>query len=88
MMTDVARDGPTCRLLFLDSKDGPNETYPHRVIIYTQNLQGMSGKDNHLESLVYPIVNLIIVSGIIVHFIQKMWLIGNRETMVRRRVVF
>ena len=42
--TRVSRDGPTPHLLCKNSKNVPNETYPFRGVIYTQNVNRISGK--------------------------------------------
>ena len=49
----------------------PNETCPKARIIYTQNVQGLSGKDKRLDSLVDPIVDLVITKGIMAYCIQE-----------------
>ena len=47
---DTIRTGPINRLLFKNNKPGPDETFPKQGIIYTQNVQGLSGKyKNELE---------------------------------------
>ena len=42
---DTIRTGPINLLLFKNNKTGPDETCPKQGIIYTKNVQGLSGKD-------------------------------------------
>ena len=59
MKTNMTRTGLPRHLLSTDSERSPNETCPEIGIVCTQNLQGLTGKDKGLESLVGPIVDLI-----------------------------
>ena len=59
-----------------------------KVIIYTQNVQGLTGKDKRLDSLVDPIVNIIIARNIMVYCIQKKWVVGTGSKLVRGHMVF
>ena len=58
------------------------------MIIYTKNVQGLSGKDKRLESLVDPIVDLMITKGIMAYCIQEKWVIGTGSMLVRGHMVF
>ena len=60
MKTSTTRPELPRHLLSTDIKWNPNETCPEVVIVYTQNVQGLTGKDKGLESLVDPIVDLMI----------------------------
>ena len=46
--TSTARIGLSCRSLFTNSEKSPNETCPTIGILYTQNVQGLTGKDKIL----------------------------------------
>ena len=46
---DMIKDGPINRLLFKNNKSGPDETCPKQGIVYSQNVQGLPGKDKSLE---------------------------------------
>ena len=59
--------GPINRLLFKNNKIGPDETCPKQGIIYTQNVQGLSGKYKRLESLVDPIIDLMVDKNILAY---------------------
>ena len=56
--------GKTRQLLFPSIDKSLNETFPKAGIIYTHNVQGLSGKDERLDSLVDPIDELMITKGI------------------------
>ena len=71
------RIGPSCRSLFLNSEKSPNETCPTHGTIYMQNLQGLTGKDKRLDSLVDPLVDLMITNNIMVYCIQETWILGS-----------
>ena len=60
-------NGPNRQSLFTYSEKGPNETCPKNGIIYTQNGKGLTGKYKRLESLVDPIVDLVITCNIMVY---------------------
>ena len=60
MKTSTTRPGLPRHLLSTESERIPNETCPEIGIVYTQNVQGLTGKDKGLESLVDPIVDLMI----------------------------
>ena len=70
-----------------DSERSPNETCPAIGIVYTQNVQGLTGKDKGLESLVDPIVDLMIRHNIMFYCIQETWNLGSCSTLVRRHMV-
>ena len=59
-----------------------------KVIIYTQNVQGLTGKDKRLDSLVDPIIDLMIARNIIVYCIQEIWVVGTGSKLVRGHMVF
>ena len=46
---DMIKDGPINRLLFKNNKSVTDETWPKQGIIYSQNVQGLPGKDKSLE---------------------------------------
>ena len=49
--TSTKRTGLPTHLISTDSESSPNETCPAIGIVYTQNVQGLTGKDKGLESL-------------------------------------
>ena len=57
--TGTMSSGQTRQSLFPSSDKNNHETFPKAGIIYMQNVQGLSGKDKRLDSLVDPIVALI-----------------------------
>ena len=57
---DTIKSGTINRLLFKNNKSVPDETCPKQGIIYTQNVQGISGIDKRLEYLVDTIIELMI----------------------------
>ena len=57
---DTIKSGPINGLLFKNNKSGPDETWPKQGIIYLQNIQVLSGKDKRLDSLVDPIIDLMV----------------------------
>ena len=82
MKTSTTRPGLPRHLLSIDSKRNANETWPKIGIVYTQNVQGLIGKDKGLESLVNPIVDLMIKDNIMVYCIQGTWTLGSCSTLV------
>ena len=68
--TSTTKTGLPCRSLSTDSEKSPNETCPELGIVYTKNVQVLTGKDKGLESLVDPIVDLMIIHNIMVYCIQ------------------
>ena len=50
-------------------------------------MQGLSGKDKRLESLVEPIVDLMVAKGILAYCVQETWIVGNVNTVVRDHMV-
>ena len=70
MRLDTIKDGPINRFLFQNKKPGPNETCPKQGIIYSQNVQCLSGKDRKLDSLVDTIVDLMFAKGILAYCAQ------------------
>ena len=87
MKTSTTRPGLPRNLLSTDSKRNPNETCPKIGIVYTQNVQGLTGKDKGLKSLVDPIVDLMIKDNIMVYYIQETWTLGSCSTLVRGHMV-
>ena len=85
---DTIRTGTINRLLFKNNKTVPDETCPKQGIIYTQNLQGLSGKDKRLESLVDPIIDLMVDKNILAYCVQETWIVGNANTIVRKNMIF
>ena len=85
--TSATRPGLPRPLLSTDSKRNPNETCPEIGIIYTQNVQGLTGKEKGLESLVDPIVDLMIKENIVVYCIQETWTLGSCSTLVQGHMV-
>ena len=85
---DTIKAGPINRFLFKNNKSGPNETCPKQVIIYSQNVQGLSGKDKRLESLVDPIIDLMVDKNILAYCVQETWIVGNANTVVRNHMIF
>ena len=66
----------------------PDETCPSRGVIFTQNIQGLSRKDKGLESLMDPLVEIMIFNRIMTYCVQETWILGNSSTMVRDHMVF
>ena len=79
--------GPSCRSLFPNSEKSPNETCPTHGTIYTQNVQGLTGKYKRLESFVDPLLDLIITNNIIFYCIQETWIVGSGSKLVRGHMV-
>ena len=80
--TITTRIGISCRSLFPNSEKSPNEICPKNGTIYTQNVQGLTGKDKRLESLVDPLVYLMINNNIMVYCIQETWTIGSGSKLI------
>ena len=85
--TSTTRIGPFCCSLFPNSEKSPNETCPTHGTIYTQNVQVLTGKDKRLESLVDPLVDLMITNKIMVYCIQETWNVGSGSKLVRGHMV-
>ena len=81
------RIGPYRRSLFLNIEKSPNETCPTYGTIYTKKVQGLTGKDKILESLVDPLVDLRITNNIMVYCIQETWTIGSCSELVLGHIV-
>ena len=75
--TSTMRIGLSCRSLFTKIEKSPNETCPTHGTIYTQNLQGLTGKDKILDSLVDPLLDLMITNKIIVYCTQETWIVWS-----------
>ena len=65
--TSTARIGLSRHSLFPKSEKSHNETCPTNGTIYTQTVQGLTSKEKILESLVYPLVDLMINNKIMVY---------------------
>ena len=74
--------------LLPNSEKSPDETSPTHGIIYTQNVQGLTGKDKRFDSLVDPLVYLMINNNIMVYCIQETWIVGSVSKLVRGHIVF
>ena len=84
----MSRDGPTPHLSYKNDKVGPDETCLRRGVIYNQNTNGLSGKDKNLESLLDPLIDIMITKGIMVYCVQETWVVDNSVVMVRGNMVF
>ena len=80
--------GQTRRSLLSSRDKSPNENCPKAGIIYTQNVQGLSGKNKNIDSLIDNIVYLMITKGIMAYCIQDTWIVGNGIKLVRDHMVF
>ena len=60
----------------------PTKTFTKAGIIYTQNVQGLSGKDKRLDSLVDTIVYLMITKDIMAYCIQETWVVGTVRKLI------
>ena len=49
---------------------------------------GITGKDKRLDSLVDPLVDLMITNNIMVYCIQERWIVGSSSKIVRGHMVF
>ena len=67
---DTIKDGLINWLLFKNNKLGPDETCPKQGIIYSQNVQGLSGEDKRLESFVDLIIDLMVDKSILAYCVQ------------------
>ena len=74
--------GPNCHSLFPNIEKGPNETWTTHGIVYTQNVQGLTGKDKRLDSLVDPLVDLMITNKSMVYCIQETWIVVSGSKLV------
>ena len=66
----MSRDGPTPHLSRKNEKVGPYETCPSRDVIYNQNINGLSGKNKNLDSLLDPLIDIMITKGVMVYCAQ------------------
>ena len=80
--------GPNCHSLFPNIEKGPNETWTTHGIIYTQNIQGLTGKDKRLDSLVDTLVYLMITNNMMVYCIQETSIVVSGIKIVLRHMVF
>ena len=72
----MTRLGPESFLLTPVNKTGPKETYPWKGVIFSQNIQGLSGL----------IINMSISWYIMINFIQDTWIIGNYMSLILRNL--
>ena len=86
--TRVSRDGPNPHFLSKNRKKGPDETFLSGNVIYTQNVNGISGKEKHLESLLDPLVDIMISKEITPYCVQETWVVRNTIIMVRVHMIF
>ena len=68
--TCVSRDGPTTHLLRKNSKKVSMKPAGAWGVIHTQNFKGLSGKYKQLESLLDPLVDIMISKGITTYCVQ------------------
>ena len=69
-------------------KVGPNEICPSRGVVYNKNINGLSGKDKNLDSLLEPQIDITITKGVMVYCVQETWVVGNSVVMVRGHMIF
>ena len=86
--TRVSRDGPTHHLLCKNSKKVSDETCLCTDVIYTQNVNGLSGKYKQTESLLDPLVDIMISKEIITYCVQETWVVGNTVIIMRGHIIF
>ena len=48
----------------------------------------MSGKDKNLDSLLDPMVDIMITKGVMVYCVQETWIVGNLVVIVREHMIF
>ena len=75
-------------LLSKNSKKGPDEIFPCRSVIYTQNVNDLPGKDKQLESMLYPLVDIMISKEIMTYCVKETWVVRNTVIMVRGHMIF
>ena len=63
--TRVVRDRPTNYSQHHRNEKYPNETFPREGVIFTHNTQGLSGKGRNLESLLDPLIEIMISNGLL-----------------------
>ena len=64
--TSVVRYGTTNHSLRHRSKKVTDETCPRTSVIFTQNIQGLPWKDRKLESLLDPLIEIMISNGFMI----------------------
>ena len=79
--------GLSCCSPLPNIEKNPNETCTTHGTIYTQNVQGLTGKDKILESLVDPLVYLMITNNIMVYCIQETRTIESGSNLVQGHMV-
>ena len=72
----VVRDGPTNHSFRHCNKKVPNETCPRTGVIFTHNIQGLSGKGRKLDSLLDLLIDMIIYIGFMIYCVQETWFLG------------
>ena len=75
-------------MLCKNSKIFPDETCPCRVVIYTQNVNELSRKYKQLESLLDPLLDIMILKEIMTYCLQETWVVGNTVIIVGRHMIF
>ena len=84
----MSRDGPTPHLSCRNDKVGLNETCPIRGVVCNQNINGLSGKDKNLDSLLESLIDIMITKGVMVYCVQETWVVGNSLVRARGHMIF
>ena len=80
--------GPTNHSFCHRNEKFPDETCPRIGVIFTQNTKGLSGKDSKLESLLDPLIEIMISNGFMIYCVHETWVLGNSVMMMRYHMVF
>ena len=80
--TILVRDGPTNHSFRHCNKKGPDKTCPRTGVIFTQNIQGLSGKDRKLKSLLDQLIEIMISNRVMIYCVQETWVLGNLVMML------
>ena len=73
----LVRYGPTNHSLFHRNEKGTNETFPRTCIIFTKNIQGLSGKDRKLQYLLDLLIEIMIYNEVMIYCVQETWVLEN-----------
>ena len=73
----MSRDEPTPHFSCKNDKVGPNETCPIRGVVCNQNINGFSRKDKKLDSLLDPLIDIMITKVVMVYCVQETWVVGG-----------
>ena len=73
----MSRDWPTPHLSCKHDKIGPDETFLIKGVICNQNINGLSGKDKKLDSLLDPLIDIMITKVVMVYCVQETWVVGG-----------